>query len=267
MYQLPETLKGTILEKIMHSKVHELTGAKSKLPASSLESALENAPEVRSFRAALMRKSPAIIAEIKKASPSVGLIRADFDPLKIAAEYQKAGAAALSVITEVHHFRGGLENLASVRWQVKLPLLRKDFIVDPYQVIEARHAGADAILLIAALLDASDLKALIGEAERYGMDALVEVHSESELRKALDAGANLIGVNNRDLRTFTVSLETSISLARNMPKNALAVSESGIRTAEDIRRLMDAGYRGFLVGEQLMRAESPGAALKDLIKK
>jgi indole-3-glycerol phosphate synthase len=267
MYQLPETLKGTILEKIMHSKMHELIGAKSKLPASSLEAALENAPQVRSFKAALMRKSPAIIAEIKKASPSAGLIREDFDPLKIAEEYQKAGAAALSIITEVQHFQGGLENLASVRWHVKLPLLRKDFIVDSYQILEARHAGADAILLIAALLDASDLKTLIGAAERYRMDALVEVHSESELRKALDAGANLIGVNNRDLRTFTVSLETSIKLARNMPKGVLTISESGIRNAEDIQRLMGAGYQGFLVGEQLMRAASPGAALKELINK
>jgi indole-3-glycerol phosphate synthase len=267
MYQLPEGLKGTILEKIMHSKMHELIGAKSKLPASSLEAALERAPQVRSFKAALMWMSPAIIAEIKKASPSAGLIRADFDPLKIAEEYQKAGAAALSVITEVHHFQGGLENLASVRWQVKLPLLRKDFIVDPYQILEARHAGADAILLIAALLDDSGLKALIGEAERHRMDALVEVHSEPELRKALDAGANLIGVNSRDLRTFEVSLETSISLARNMPKGVLTVAESGIRNAEDVRRLMDAGYQGFLVGEHLMRAPSPGAALKELLKK
>lgn len=267
MYQLPEAVKGTILEKIMHSKMHELIGAKSKLPASSLEAVLENAPQVRSFKAALMRKSPAIIAEIKKASPSAGLIREDFDPLKIAEEYQKAGAAALSVITEVQHFQGGLENLASVRWHVNLPLLRKDFIVDPYQILEARHAGADAILLIAALLDASDLKSLIGEAERHRMDALVEVHSESELRKALDAGANLIGVNNRDLRTFTVSLETSINLARNMPKGVLTISESGIRNAEDIQRLMGAGYQGFLVGEHLMRASSPGAALNELINK
>jgi indole-3-glycerol phosphate synthase len=266
-YQLPETLKGTILEKIMHSKVHELIGAKSKLPASSLEAVLENAPAVRSFKTALMRKSPAIIAEIKKASPSAGLIRPDFDPLKIAEEYQRAGAAAISVITEVHHFHGGLENLASVRWHVKLPLLRKDFIVDPYQIIEARHAGADAILLIAALLDAADLKSLIGTVERYGMEALVEVHSESELQKALEAGANLIGVNNRDLRTFTVTLETSLNLARKMPKDVVTVTESGIRTAEDIRRLMGAGYRGFLVGEQLMRAPSPGAALAELMGK
>jgi indole-3-glycerol phosphate synthase len=264
-YQLPETLKGTMLEKIMHSKMHELMGAKSRLPASSLEAAQENAPAIRSFRSALMRKSPAIIAEIKKASPSAGLIRADFNPLKIAEEYQRAGAAALSVITEVHHFRGGLENLASVRWHVKLPLLRKDFIVDPYQIVEARHAGADAILLIAALLDASDLKALIGEAERCGMDALVEVHAEDELKKALDAGANLVGVNNRDLRTFAVSLETSINLARIIPRDVLTVAESGIRSAADIRRLMDAGYRGFLVGEHLLRASSPGAALADLM--
>lgn len=265
-YRLPEALQGTILETIMHSKIHELTGAKMKLPASSIESVLDRAPEVRAFRAALMRKTPAIISEIKKASPSAGLIREDFDPVKIAQEYEHAGAAALSVLTEVHHFRGGLEILATVRWHAQIPLLRKDFIIDPYQILEARHAGADAVLLIAALLDTSALASLRAEAERVGMDALVEVHSESELRSALDAGASLIGVNNRDLRTFAVSLDVSLSLARLMPRGVIAVAESGIRTAEDIRRLSDAGYRGFLVGEQLMRAPSPGAALERLMQ-
>lgn len=264
-YQLPITLKGTILERIMHSKMHELIDIKNKLPAISLEGYLDCAPEIRSFRKALMSRNPAIIAEIKKASPSAGLIRADFDPIKIAQEYQLAGASALSVITEVHHFQGGLENLASLRWNSKIPLLRKDFIVDPYQILEARYVGADAVLLIAALLDAGTLRNLRGEAERYGMDALIEVHNEAELRKALDSGAALIGVNNRDLRTFEVSLDVSLNLARLMPKDVLAVAESGIRNSEDVRRLSDAGYRGFLVGEQLMRAPSP-AALKDLLR-
>jgi indole-3-glycerol phosphate synthase len=264
-YRIPETLKGTILEGIMHAKAHELIGAKQKLPAVCLESVLDRAPEVRSFQRALKAHSPAIIAEIKKASPSAGQICQDFDPVKIAREYQKSGAAALSVITEVQHFRGGLEVLASVRWNCPLPLLRKDFIVDPYQILEARHAGADAVLLIAALLDAAVLKSLRMEAERFGMGALVEVHNELELGKALESGATLIGVNNRDLRTFEVSLEVALNLARKLPGHVLAVAESGIRSAEDVRRLSNAGYRGFLVGEHLMRAPSPGKALNELI--
>ena len=265
-YRIPETLRGTILESIMHSKVHELIGAKKKLPAVSMESVLDRAPEIRSFQRALQAHSPAIIAEIKKASPSAGQIRQDFDPVKIAREYQESGAAALSVLTEVQHFRGGLEVLASVRWNCSLPLLRKDFIIDPYQILEARHAGADAVLLIAALLDRAVLKSLRIEAERYGMGALVEVHNELELEKALESGATLIGVNNRDLRTFGVSLEVALNLATKLPGHVLAVAESGIRSAEDVRRLSNAGYRGFLVGEHLMRAESPGKALKELIQ-
>jgi indole-3-glycerol phosphate synthase len=264
-YQLPESLKGTILEKIMHAKVHELIGAKSRLPASSLESVMDCAAPIRSLSAALKRRTPAVIAEIKKASPSAGVIREDFDPIKIAREYQDSGAAALSVITEVNHFQGGLENLARVRWNSKIPLLRKDFMVDPYQILEARHAGADAVLLIAALLESFSLKSMREEVERLGMEALIEVHNESELQRTLDAGATLIGVNNRDLRTFQVSLDVSLNLARMIPKGILTVAESGIRTADDIRKLMDAGYRGFLVGEQLMRSPSPGAALAQLM--
>jgi len=265
-YRLPENLRGTILEKIMHSKVHELLGARKKFPAVAMESVVERAPEVRPFKKALARRSPAIIAEIKKASPSAGVIRKDFDAEKIAQEYQEAGAAALSVITEVQHFHGGLEVLASLRWKSSIPLLRKDFIIDSYQVLEARHAGADAVLLITALLDPEALKSLRTDAERYGMDALVEVHNEAELERALESGATLIGVNNRDLRTFEVSLDTSLNLSRKMPREVLPVAESGIRTAADLRKLSDAGYRGFLVGEHLLRAPSPGQALKELIR-
>jgi indole-3-glycerol phosphate synthase len=265
-YRLPEALKGTILEKIMYAKVHELIGARNKFPAVSLESVLDRAPEIRSFKRALDSHSPAIIAEIKKASPSAGLIRPDFDPVGIAREYQESGAAALSVITEVQHFHGGLEILASLRWNNALPLLRKDFIIDSYQILEARHAGADAVLLIAALLGPSELRSLRIQAEQRGMEVLVEVHNERELEQALETGATLIGVNNRDLRTFEVSLEVSLNLARNMPKGVLAVAESGIRTGEDLRRLRDAGYRGFLIGESLMRAPSPGKALAELMK-
>lgn len=266
-YQLPEVLKNTILEKIMHFKVHEILGAMKKFPAVSIESALDRAPEVRSFKKALTAHNPAVIAEIKKASPSAGLIRKDFDPEIIAHEYQAAGAAAISVITEVQHFQGGLEILASLRWGIKIPLLRKDFIVDSYQILEARHAGADAVLLIAALLDSSTLNNLRSEAEQYGMDALVEVHNEAELQKALDSGASIIGVNNRDLRTFEVSLDTALRMAPLLPSHVIAVAESGIHTSDDIHKLVNAGYRGFLVGEQLMRSPSPGDALSKLISK
>jgi indole-3-glycerol phosphate synthase len=265
-YRIPETLKGTVLERIMHAKVHELIGAKKKLPAVSLESVLDRAPEVRSFQKALKAHSPAIIAEIKKGSPSAGRIRRDFDPAKIAREYQESGAAAISVITEVQHFHGGLEVLASVRWNCSLPLLRKDFIIDPYQILEARHAGADAVLLIAALLDAAALKSLRIEAERHGMGALVEVHNELDLERSIESGATLIGVNNRDLRTFEVSLEVALNLAQKLPGHVTAIAESGIRSAADVIRLSKAGYQGFLVGEHLMRAPSPGKALKELIQ-
>jgi indole-3-glycerol phosphate synthase len=265
-YRLPESLQGTILEKILQARVYEILGAKQKLPAILMESVLDKAAEIRSFRKALLSKSPAVIAEIKRASPSAGLIRRDFDFVGIAQEYRGAGAAALSVVTEVRHFLGGLEVLASLRWNNSLPLLRKDFIIDRYQIVEARHAGADAVLLIAALLDIATLKNFREEAEKLGMEALVEVHNESELDLALESGATLIGVNNRDLRTFEVSLDVSMNLARKMPQQVLPVAESGIRNAGDLRRLLDAGYRGCLVGEQLMRAPSPGAALKELLR-
>ena len=266
-YRLPTPLKGTILEKIMHAKVHELIGARIKLSSACLESVMDRAPEIRPFKKALMLRTPAIIAEVKKASPSAGIIREDFNPVKIAREYENSGAAALSVITEVSHFHGGLENLASLRWNATLPLLRKDFIIDTYQILEARHAGADAVLLIAALLDTGRLRNLRIEVERLGMDALVEVHNEEELQQTLESGATLIGVNNRDLRTFEVSLDVSLRLGRMIPKNMVSVSESGIRAPKDIRTLSDAGFKGFLVGEHLMRSPSPGAALAQLLEK
>jgi indole-3-glycerol phosphate synthase len=266
-YRLPDALKDTIVEKIVHAKARAIIGIKMRFPAVSIRDALDRAAPVRSFTSALASRSPAIIAEIKMASPSAGIIRADFDPIQIAREYQGAGAAALSVITEAHYFRGGLEILASLRWNARLPLLRKDFVIDSYQILEARHAGADAVLLIAALLDTATLKLFREEAEGCGMEALIEVHNEAELASALDAGARLIGVNNRDLRTFKVSLDVSLALARLLPKGVVAVAESGIRTAEDMRLLSDAGYRGFLVGEHLMRSPSPGAALAELLGK
>ena len=264
-YRLPEDLKGSILGEIMEIKLLEIAAAKQKLPASSLRKALERAEPVRSLKGSLLRRAPAIIAEIKKASPSAGILREDFNPVQIAREYQKSGAAALSVITEVHHFKGSLENLAAVRWSSRVPLLRKDFLVDSYQILEARCSGADAVLLIAALLDAGSLAKLIEEAGALGMEVLVEVHDEQELKRALAAGATLIGVNNRDLRTFEVSLDVCIKLAPLLPKTLVPVAESGIRQAEDIHKLTAAGYRGFLIGELFMKAPSPGAALSELL--
>jgi indole-3-glycerol phosphate synthase len=263
-YGLPAEIKGTILEKIVTARLPEIAGAKSKLPADSLQMVLDRAPQIRSLKRSLMRQ-PGVIAEIKKASPSAGLLRQDFDPAAIADEYQKAGAAAISVVTEANFFRGGLETLAALRWRTGLPLLRKDFVVDPYQVLEARHAGADAVLLIAALLDEPSLTELRGYVEELGMDALVEVHTEAELERALEAGSTLIGVNSRDLRSFEVSLDVCVRLAARLPRESTAVAESGIRAPEDIRRLAGAGYRGFLIGEPLMRAASPGAALAQFV--
>lgn len=263
-YHLPDELRGTILEAIAYAKVKELLGTTKKFPAQSLKMALGRPAEVRSFRKALEKKSPAIIAEIKKASPSAGLLSQNFDPLALALEYQAGGAAAISVVTEATYFQGKLETIARLRWNSHVPILRKDFIIDSYQVFEARHAGADAVLLITALLDDADLRNLRVLAEEYGMDALVEVHSEREMERALESGATMIGVNNRDLRTFKVSLDNSFNLASRIPNEVLAVAESGIQTAEDIRRLVDAGFRGFLVGELLVRSPSPRKALIQL---
>jgi indole-3-glycerol phosphate synthase len=264
-YSLPQELRGTILDRIVTAKILEIEDTMAKLPAESLRMGVDRMPPVRSLKKALLRR-PGIIAELKKASPSAGLLRPDFHPETIASAYVKAGAAALSVVTEANFFQGGLEILAALRWQVELPLLRKDFIVDYYQILEARRAGADVVLLIAALLDGAILKDLCRDAAELGMETLVEVRSEEELARALEAGADLIGVNNRDLRTFEISLEVSQRLAGRIPRAQVAVAESGIRGAEDVRRLADAGYRGFLIGESLMRAPSPGAALSGFVK-
>jgi indole-3-glycerol phosphate synthase len=264
-YRLPEELRGSMLETIMNDRLHDLIGAKLKWPEASIESALDRAPAVRSLKNAIRRRSPAVIAEIKKASPSAGILRADFDPVSIGREYQKAGAAAVSVVTEGKHFRGNLETIPTLRWTLDIPLLCKDFIVDRFQILTARHAGADAVLLIASLLDSATLKRLKIEAERLGMEVLVEVHNQTELERALGVDATLIGVNNRDLRSFQVSLDVSLRLGPHIPEGVVALSESGIRSTEDMRRLSDAGFRGFLIGETFMRAPSPGAALHSLL--
>lgn len=225
--------------------------------------------EQHRFHAAL--SNPArlnIIAEVKRASPSKGVIRSDIKPSEIALSYEAGGAAAISVLTEEDRFLGSLDDLREVRANVSLPVLRKDFIFDEFQIYEAAEAGADALLLIVAALEDESLARLRLVAEEdCGMDALVEVHTADEMRRAVDCGANIIGVNNRDLRTFKVSLDVSIELARHALAGALLVSESGLRTGDDIDRLREVGYRAFLIGETLMRADEPEEALRELISR
>jgi indole-3-glycerol phosphate synthase len=206
-----------------------------------------------------------IIAEIKRRSPSKGIIRADFNPEWIAGRYAMSGAAAISVLTEEDFFEGSLEHLRAVRGRTELPLLRKDFVFDEYQLHETLKEGANAVLLIVAILEDFQLARLITLAREFGLDALVEVHSADEMRGAVGAGASIIGINNRDLTTFKVDLETSIELARLAPRETILVSESGINTGGDVRRLRGAGFNAFLVGEHLMRANDPGEALERLI--
>lgn len=219
----------------------------------------------RNFRQALISHTPAIIAEAKKASPSKGLLSADFDAARIASTYAAAGAAAVSVLTDERYFQGSLEDLQAARAAMLIPVLRKDFTLEPVQVLEAAAAGADAILLIAALLTARQMRELREQAAALGLDALVEVHNDEELAQAVDSGADIVGVNNRDLHTFQVSLETSLRLAARIPSSAVRVSESGIHSSEDIRRLGQAGYHAFLVGEHLMKSGDPAGALRALL--
>ena len=221
----------------------------------------------RGFREALTssQNGVAVIAELKKTSPSRGLIRPNFDATALALELAEAGAAALSVLTNEEFFQGSLENLQRASENTKLPCLRKDFIIDEFQLLEAKAHSADAVLLIVAALSQSDLASLASEARNYGLDVLCEIHDEGELQRAADAGCDLIGVNSRDLRTFHVDLNTAFRLADRIPKNVLRVAESGIHSGADIARLRAAGYGAFLIGESLMKATSPGQALRSLL--
>ncbi|MCU1301046.1 MAG: indole-3-glycerol phosphate synthase TrpC [Candidatus Sulfotelmatobacter sp.] len=222
----------------------------------------------RGFRRALEEKNKsgvAVIAELKKASPSKGLIRVEFRAEELARELEGAGAAALSVLTDEEFFQGSLENLRKASAAVNIPCLRKDFIVDEFQLLEARANSADAVLLIVAALSQAELQILALGARSRGLDVLCEVHDEEELRRALDVGCELIGVNTRNLRTFQADPETAFRLAELLPQSAIRVAESGIRSAEDIARLRAAGYQAFLIGESLMRAERPGEALRSLV--
>lgn len=221
----------------------------------------------RGFRKALSANEErvSVIAELKKASPSKGLIRGNFDPAELARELQAAGAAALSVLTDEEFFHGSLSNLRTASEHSALPCLRKDFIVDEFQILEARANRADAVLLIVAALSEEELSSLANRARKYDLDVLCEVHDEEELGRALDAGCDLIGVNSRDLKTFKVDLETAFRLADSLPPNVVSVAESGIESGADIARLRSAGFDAFLIGETLMKAKDPGKALKSLI--
>ncbi len=223
----------------------------------------------RGFRRQLSRVAHdgiAVIAELKKASPSKGLIRADFRPSSLACDLERGGAAALSVLTDEQFFQGSLDYLREASSHSSLPCLRKDFMVDELQIIEARANGADAILLIVAALEQKELVALAGKARSYELDVLCEAHDEAELQRALDAGCDLIGINSRNLRTFEVSLETAFRLGEKIPASCVRVAESGIQTGADLGRLRSAGYEAFLIGELLMKAEHPGEALAKLME-
>ena len=257
-----------ILDEIIAKKRERLEESKRRVPREQL---LLRAFEVRqqsqrlSFRAALQRDGINIIAEFKRRSPSKGVIRAGAELGSIVRSYEAGGAAALSVLTEEDYFDGSLDDLGTATEAVVLPVLRKDFVFDDYQVYEASAAGASAVLLIVAALQDRELRSLRGLAEdELGMETLVEVHNEEEMKRAAQCGAKLIGVNNRDLRTFEVSLDTSLRLASLAPRDALLVSESGLNEAADLRRLSEQGFHGFLIGESLMRASDPEQTLRDL---
>ena len=258
-----------ILQSILATKAREVQAARAALPLAELEArALARADAPRGFAAALRRRveagRPAVIAEVKKASPSKGLLRADFRPAEIAASYAAHGAACLSVLTDREYFQGAPEYLRAARAACDLPVLRKDFLVDPYQVFEAAAMGADCVLLIAAALDDARLAELEACATSLGLDVLVEVHDAAELERALRLRTPLLGINNRDLRSFETRLEATLDLLPRIPPGRIVVTESGISTPTDVARMHRHGVHAFLVGEAFMRREDPGAALEDL---
>jgi indole-3-glycerol phosphate synthase len=258
---IPDILSRIVARK--RAALGELQARCAELERAA-QARAEGTSPCRDFRAALTAAPPAIIAEVKKASPSRGVFTGQFDPAGIARAYASGGAAALSVLTDREFFQGGLADLEAARAAVNVPVLRKDFTIDELNVVEAAAYGADAILLIAAILDETSMRRLRELARTYRMDALVEVHDAEELNVALASGAEIVGVNNRNLHTFEVTLDTSLDLAARMPANVTRVSESGIHSQADVARLRAAGYHAFLVGEYLMKSPNPTAALQDL---
>jgi indole-3-glycerol phosphate synthase len=255
-----------ILDSILENKKTEVRKSKETHTLESIERELNGVLPARDFYKALDRGGRlGIIAEVKKASPSKGVLREDFDPVKIALGYEKGGAAALSVLTDEKFFMGSLSYLRAIREAVDIPLLRKDFIIDPYQVYEARLCGADALLLVVSALAQVSLKELLAVTHSLGMSAVVEVHDEEELARALDAGSRIIGINNRDLRTFEVDLGVSARLSRMVPEGVIVIAESGISSGDDIKNLMAQGVHVFLIGETFMKAPDPGLELKNLL--
>ena len=266
---MPDTIDTPdILKKILARKAEEVAARKRAAGLADVSTAAADADAVRGFRVSLQNKmdagQAAVIAEIKKASPSRGILREDFDPEKIAVSYEEGGAACLSVLTDIDFFKGSDAYLQQARAACSLPVLRKDFVIDPYQVIEARALGADCILLIVAALDDAMLLALLQQAAELGMDALVEVHDALELERALALPAPLLGINNRDLRTFETSLQTTLGYLEQIPDDRLIVTESGIHTSEDVALMRSHGVNCFLVGEAFMKAPEPGEKLAEL---
>jgi len=258
-------LESTVLEQILVARRRRLDAARLRVPLGELQRGAEAWSDRRDFTAALRRPGLRVIAELKRASPSRGVLRPDFRPAEIARGCEAAGAAALSVLTEEDFFSGSLEDLRQARAAVALPVLRKDFVIEDYQVYEAAAAGADAVLLIVAALGASELPRLIELSRSLRLAALVEVHTAEELQRALDAGARIVGVNNRNLKTLEVDLETSFRLRDKIPATCLAVSESGIKSPADLRRLGEAGFDAVLIGERFMTEPDPARALAELL--
>ena len=259
------TKTGTILDRIVEARLVAIEHGKRRMPLAVMRMAVKKAAPARDFASALARPGINIIAELKKASPSRGVLRTDFDAVALATQLEAAGAAALSILTEEDHFQGSLEYLRKAHAKTKLPLLRKDFIVDPWQVWEARAAEADTFLLIVSILGEAQLRELLTLGCEMGMEPLVEVHSREELQRAVDSGARMVGINNRDLRTFDVRVETALELIEAVPDDCLAVCESGLHTRADVERLRVAGFDAFLIGERLMQASDPAAALRELL--
>jgi len=254
-----------ILDKIIDVKRREVAGRKKTIPLSALEAAIEGMPPTRDFRRALGSGECAIIAEVKRRSPSRGVIREDFDPVRIAGEYERHGAAAVSVLTDETFFGGSEADLTAVKSAITLPVLRKEFIIDPWQIHETRAIGADALLLIAAILEENQLREYRELATSLGLASLVEVHDRREVEMALSAGAEIIGINNRDLRTFRTDIRTSLALAPLIPPDRIIVSESGIRSRAQIEVLRQAGINAFLIGEALVAASDSRAKLGKLL--